>query len=1272
MKMGQDQDIKRYINTLLRRWWVVVTLSLVIGAATYFLTPDDGPRFTAFSSLLFEDPTQQPGYALPFASGPLSSTDLARQVQTIKSPVVLRAAASKVLEITGIPDAPPDSAELLSEIRALEKTITVRQNRNSNIVGINATAVTGTLAAARANAVADAFIEHSAAEQTEAITARLDSITRQIEGLRSASNNEASAVPPQGIADMEDQVAVVGEGISSLLAKLESIREAGSAGVLSVNVLSSMSATLDDVLADLSIVEANLVLLGDREMEISGTSAADKITSGLIASADLLDRGAAQLEAVGVDGAGGNQLESDQLNAEIQSSIRGISQSLAQAADNLGDIDEGALVSQGLLGQAKTSAEDATDAIRSSTNLVSDALVKPGPLVNESRLRAARDSLGSLDNDVVRLISRMRFLSEGESAVSQSEERQQIVNQFQAVQAEINVVIVDIRAIRGEETGSLNIGSLQTAEVQALVANNGIDAAVAALQSIGQANAVVSISEIESKLRRISNDVLGLPQRVAAMLSASDDDEQLSLELMATVTAMEASLDTAVSQIQARRLAEIDSDNFIPLFVAESRAIQGVAGLTTVKVAIDGLANPSGTSADLEALMNLGDEMALAAAELRLLDSQFGGSLDLGTISESQLSELSDRAGARSAALDLIIQSLLPLRLSITNVEMYGIVRNSESHTLDAQRELALVADQLRQLTGSAPAIIGVVRISDVRNRTVQISATVSSSKTALDELISAVQPTEPVPAIRLTPLGDRIVAAGEILLSLSQSMASIRAPESDVEARAKLISVEEQLQASSVSLVAISNGIDQLAGRPNALVEQAIGNASNEGRTAGETFNAAAQRLRLIRGDINAGEIIRPDRLIVLGDEFRSLEQIILLVSTYLERAEVSESLLDVQADLASIKVSSDDLGLIIGTAAGQFEALGQPSAAEATLYTQLLDSQRQLQLGRLLFDNPTVSVLETAIIARNTGTDDTLTKAIVGLAAGFMLGTIIVLMLEYMDKRLRGQEDIKRQLGLAPLGVIPIAPGTWNPHPQIKVDTPPSSFSESLRMVRTAVDLGRDEDSAQVLLVTSPREGDGKTTIALNLARSMAMENKKVLLVDGNLHTPEVAIAFQIEDQRGLSDALKADSAPADYVVEADGVHILPGGGPVDNPADLLATPTFKQFLLDAKKDYDIVIMDSPPAIDYADTVILAKNADGVIFTYRARHTTAADAEAANEVMNSVGTPTVGVVLNMADERDSGVVYPKVRRTAPHPPPSPKWRLPWFRHKLRDDKGQ
>ena len=95
--MGQDQDIKRYINTLLRRWWVVVTLSLVIGAATYFLTPDDGPRFTAFSSLLFEDPTQQPGYALPFASGPLSSTDLARQVQTIKSPFVLRAAPSKVL-----------------------------------------------------------------------------------------------------------------------------------------------------------------------------------------------------------------------------------------------------------------------------------------------------------------------------------------------------------------------------------------------------------------------------------------------------------------------------------------------------------------------------------------------------------------------------------------------------------------------------------------------------------------------------------------------------------------------------------------------------------------------------------------------------------------------------------------------------------------------------------------------------------------------------------------------------------------------------------------------------------------------------------------------------------------------------------------------------------------------------------------------------------------------------------------------------------------------
>ena len=69
-------------------------------------------------------------------------------------------------------------------------------------------------------------------------------------------------------------------------------------------------------------------------------------------------------------------------------------------------------------------------------------------------------------------------------------------------------------------------------------------------------------------------------------------------------------------------------------------------------------------------------------------------------------------------------------------------------------------------------------------------------------------------------------------------------------------------------------------------------------------------------------------------------------------------------------------------------------------------------------------------------------------------------------------------------------------------------------------------------------------------------ACENKKVLLIDGNLNTPEVASSFQLENVRGLSNALREDTAPANFVVEVDGVHILPGGDPVDNPADILAT--------------------------------------------------------------------------------------------------------------------
>lgn len=1266
--MGQDQDIKRYIYAVLRRWWVVGSLSIIIGVATYFVTPSTGPNWSAFSSLAFEDPNQQPSYALPFATGLApANNNLGNQVQAIKSPQVLRKAAIRVLSVSGMAEVPPDSSALTSEIAALSKDVTVRQGRNSNVVGITAIAPTGELAAIRANAMAEAFVEFSADDQAASVSNRLASITRQIEGLQDA-RNEASSVDPQSIATLEDEVAIVGEDISLLLEELNAITQFGSVSVSSIAILSSMSDTLGTVVSDLNIVQANLLLLDDRQSTISGSGAAATVTSGLIASADLLERGAAQLDGIGSDSSANYLVTSAKLIGEIEASVLVISDSLGQAADNLSEIDESSLASQGLLGQAKTAAGEATSDIQSATNLVNDALSDPGPLVNVSRLRAARDSLGSMDNDVIRLISAMRFLSEGDGATAQTEERQQIINQFQAIQAEIDVVVVDIRAVRAEEDSSLNIGSLQTAEVQAQVARNEIDTAVVALQSVGQANAVVSISEIETKLRSMSNDVLGLPQSTADVISAGDNSEQLVLELLAEVTAIESSLDTSVTQIQARRAAESESDSFIPLFVAESRAGEGLAGLTAIKNDIEELADPSGSSISLTAIKDLGNDMIQVATELRLLDSEFGQSLARGTISDSQLTELSDRAGARSSALDLIIQSMPPLRNAITDVEVYGVIKNSEGRTLDAQRELALVVSELDLMTGDHSALIGAVSLIDVLARSQQVSETVNSANEDLDGLIATVVPGEPIPEAKLRTLGDRIVASGEIVLALSANMAAIRTPETDVEARARLIAVEEQLLASSVALASASDGIEQLTSRPSALVDRAIDGAVEEGRNAGETFNAAGQHLRLIREDMNAGIVIRPDKLEVLGEDFRILEQNILAVATSLQQAETNERLPSTQMKLATMRTSSENLGLLIGTAAGQFEILGQPSDAENTLYAQLLDSQRQLQLGRLIFDSPTVSVLQRAITASSTDSDETLTNAIVGLAAGFLLGLVLVVGLEYMDKRLRGQEDIKRQLGLAPLGVIPIAVGDWNPHPQITVDTPPSSFSESLRMVRSAVDIGDRSEKAQVLMVTSPREGDGKTTIALNLARSLAMENKKVLLVDGNLHTPEIGTAFQIKDGKGLSDALRTNSAPADYVVEAEGVHILPGGEPVDNPADVLATPSFRDFLESARNDYDVIVMDSPPAIGYADTVVLAKNADGVIFTYRARHTSTGDAEDANAVMQSVGVPTVGVVLNMADDRDSGVVYPKMRRTTPHPAPKAKWRLPFLNREPRN----
>ncbi len=269
--------------------------------------------------------------------------------------------------------------------------------------------------------------------------------------------------------------------------------------------------------------------------------------------------------------------------------------------------------------------------------------------------------------------------------------------------------------------------------------------------------------------------------------------------------------------------------------------------------------------------------------------------------------------------------------------------------------------------------------------------------------------------------------------------------------------------------------------------------------------------------------------------------------------------------------------------------------------------------------------------------------TNTLIGIVVGLLLGVLAAVGLEYMDRRVRSPADVKQQFGTPALGLIPVARGRWNPHPQVHRNTPPTAFSEAFRMLRSSVAIASEQSPVRVLGIASANEKEGKTTVAVNLARTLAMENRKVLLVDANLRKPDVAAAFNLKGVQGLAKVLSESLPPQPFILEVDGVHILPAGQPPANPADLVSLGAMKRLLEQVKNDYDIVVLDCPALLHTPEAMVLARCADATLLVLRANHTTYQHAQQGMETLEGIGARVLGTILNLAKVSNNRLATPK-----------------------------
>jgi len=261
------------------------------------------------------------------------------------------------------------------------------------------------------------------------------------------------------------------------------------------------------------------------------------------------------------------------------------------------------------------------------------------------------------------------------------------------------------------------------------------------------------------------------------------------------------------------------------------------------------------------------------------------------------------------------------------------------------------------------------------------------------------------------------------------------------------------------------------------------------------------------------------------------------------------------------------------------------------------------------------------------------TLTIAII-LGLGLALG--IAFLREIMDTTVRSPRDLARVGQMNLLGIVPDEhddpQASGARLPLVIFEAPHSITAENLRQIRTRLQHTASLDTTRSMLMTSANPGDGKTTIAVNLAAGLALTGRKILLVDANFRRPDLHKLFGLDNAQGFSTVLANLDSFAVDVKETNipNLMVLPTGPKPTNTTEMLESQLLPDFIARALQDYDHVIFDGPPMLFSSEAVAMAPKVDGVITVVRARSNTRGVLQRVRDSLKQTKAEHLGVVLN------------------------------------------
>ena len=275
----------------------------------------------------------------------------------------------------------------------------------------------------------------------------------------------------------------------------------------------------------------------------------------------------------------------------------------------------------------------------------------------------------------------------------------------------------------------------------------------------------------------------------------------------------------------------------------------------------------------------------------------------------------------------------------------------------------------------------------------------------------------------------------------------------------------------------------------------------------------------------------------------------------------------------------------------------------------------------------------------------------AIVGML-GLMIGLGLVLLIEYLDNTIKTPEDVLKHMQLSVIGSIPDFNGDTSKGKNKKRTTrligSPSikaPVTEAYKTLRTNIQYSNLDNNLKVILVTSSTQSEGKTSTSSNLAISMAQSDKKVLLIDCDFRRSNVHKVFHILNVKGLTNVL-AENLDYHEILNSVGLpnlDILTSGPKPPNPSEILGSARMEAFIKKVSEEYDVIILDAPPILPVADSMVLSRLADGIILVTEYGKTTYETAMRAKESVEKVGAKILGTVINSIpiDAKGGGYYY-------------------------------